>query len=356
MKKMQFFLLILLAFLFSACGPQPTPTSPPEAAANMANPAAKFCVDQGYQSEIRDEAGGQAGYCLFPDGSECEEWAFYRGECAPGSESQTSSGQLANPASENCVAVGGKWSIENRVGGGQFGVCYFEDNRQCEEWALLRGDCPVGGVKVTGYVTQAGRYCAIRGGTYAVTGSNSASDEQGTCTLKDGTQCDAWDYYNGKCGPGAAPTATGSILQPLTMEVCDGQAQAMAHFLDVLEVTQSEEPLNDPVTGISGTGCLSTVTGNGVKFKSPDAVVRSLAGMLKDEGWMEDPKLASGGPTGTGMGYRKGNQICLVAANWEPDVSANCPKDQPITSCTVAPEQQIYSVTLNCGEERHGEQ
>jgi putative hemolysin len=242
------------------------------------------------------------------------------------------------------------------VDGGQFGVCLFEDNRQCEEWALLRGDCPVGGVKVTGYVTQAGRYCAIRGGTYAVTGSRGASDEQGTCTLNDGTQCDAWDYYDSKCAPGAASTATGSTIQPLTMEVCDGQAQAIAHFLGVLEVTQSEEPLNDPVTGISGTGCMATVTGNGEKFKSPDAVVRSLAGMLKDEGWTEDPQLASGGPTGTGMGYRKDNQICLVAANWEPDVSANCPKDQPITSCTVAPEQQIYSVTLNCGEERHGEQ
>ena len=51
-----------------------------------------------------------------------------------------------------------------RGDGGQIGVCYFEDNRQCEEWALMRGECPVGGVKVTGYVTPAGRYCAITGG------------------------------------------------------------------------------------------------------------------------------------------------------------------------------------------------
>jgi putative hemolysin len=143
----------------------------------MANPASKFCVDQGYQSEIRDEAGGQVGYCLFPDGSECEEWAFYRGECAPSSESQPTPAQLANPASENCVAVGGTWTIENRVGGGQYGICLFEDNMQCEEWALLRGECPVGGVKITGYVTPAAVYCAITGGEYAITGNSGAEDE-----------------------------------------------------------------------------------------------------------------------------------------------------------------------------------
>jgi putative hemolysin len=149
--------LILTGFLVAACGAEPTPTaSPPEEAAGMANPASQFCVGQGYQSEIRDGADGQVGYCLFPDGSECEEWAFYRGECAPTSESEAAPAQLANPASENCVAVGGTRSIENRVDGGQFGLCLFEDNRQCEEWALLRGDCPVGGVKVTGYDAGSG--------------------------------------------------------------------------------------------------------------------------------------------------------------------------------------------------------
>jgi putative hemolysin len=42
-------------------------------------------VDQGYELEIRTEdGGGEVGYCIFTDGTECEEWAFYRGECAPG--------------------------------------------------------------------------------------------------------------------------------------------------------------------------------------------------------------------------------------------------------------------------------
>ena len=44
---------------------------------------------------------------------------------------------------------------------GQYGVCMFEDNRQCEEWALMHGDCPVGGLKITGYENEAEVYCAI---------------------------------------------------------------------------------------------------------------------------------------------------------------------------------------------------
>jgi len=109
---------------------------------------------------------------------------------------------LPNPASQNCTAVGGTLQIETRADGGQFGVCTFEDNRQCEEWALLRGECPVGGVKVTGYITAAGRYCAISGGEYTVTTPGDEQTEQGTCALPDGRICDAGEYYNGQCAVG----------------------------------------------------------------------------------------------------------------------------------------------------------
>ena len=57
---------------------------------------------------------------------------------------------IANPASVNCINKGGTLSIQKRSDGGEYGICIFEDNRQCEEWALFRGECPVGGKKVTG--------------------------------------------------------------------------------------------------------------------------------------------------------------------------------------------------------------
>lgn len=99
--------------------------------------------------------------------------------------------QLANPASQRCVASGGSLQIEKRPDGGQFGVCVFADNRQCEEWALFRGQCPVGGLKVTGYLTPASRYCAITGGRY--------DDSRTACTSPDGKTCSAESYYSGSC-------------------------------------------------------------------------------------------------------------------------------------------------------------
>ena len=108
---------------------------------------------------------------------------------------------LANPASVNCVQKGGTVRIETAPGGGQYGDCVFADNRQCEEWAMMRGHCPVGGVRVTGYVTPAARFCAITGGRYSVTANDNRPDEQGSCALPEGKLCDAVAYHAGRCGP-----------------------------------------------------------------------------------------------------------------------------------------------------------
>jgi len=266
-------------------------------------------------------------------------------------QTQAEPAQRPNLASDNCAKQGGSLSIEERGELGQVGICYFEDNLQCEEWALLRGDCPAGGVKVTGYGTPASRFCAITGGQYALTASNGAEEEQGTCTFSDGSQCDAWEYYNGKCNPGATTAPTGATIQPFIMEVCNDLAQAMSHTLGDLVPVQSEAPLEDFITGAKGTGCQATVMGSGAQIESPDAVVKSLGSLLAEQGWTEDAILASGGPTGSGAGYRKGEQLCYAAALWKPDDSANCPQDQPISDCDLTPEQQIYTVTLNCGVE-----
>ncbi|MCU0487655.1 MAG: beta-Ala-His dipeptidase [Anaerolineales bacterium] len=264
---------------------------------------------------------------------------------------QAERAQLPNPASQNCVEQGGSLAIETRGDGGQFGVCYFEDNRQCEEWALLRGDCPVGGVKVTGYITPAGRYCAITGGEYSISTGGGTDDEQGACTLTDGSQCDAWEYYNGTCTT-ATPVPEAWDIQPLTMEVCNGQAQAMAHALEVIEVTQSEAPLFDFASDESGVGCQATVIGNGAQFASPEAVVNDLGGMLEEQGWSHDPQLVAGSSIGIGAGYRLGNQICLATAVWHPADPSLCPEDQETADCPLEPEQKIYTISLNCGVKR----
>jgi putative hemolysin len=65
----------------SGCG-----TATTEPVAGLANPASVYCEEQGYRLEMRTDAdGGTYGVCIFLDGSECEEWAYYRGECQPAS-------------------------------------------------------------------------------------------------------------------------------------------------------------------------------------------------------------------------------------------------------------------------------
>ncbi len=119
--------------------------------------------------------------------------------CSGASAQPPPAQQLANPASVNCTQTGGTLRIERRPDGGQYGVCVFVDNYQCEEWALFRGECPAGGLRVTGYITPAARYCAITGGRYTVVARSGAADEQGACALPTGKACDADAYYAGAC-------------------------------------------------------------------------------------------------------------------------------------------------------------
>jgi len=142
MKRILIVALVLVVLILAACGPKPTP-APTGSAPGLPNPASKSCADQGYKVEIRTEAGGEVGYCIFPDGSECEEWAFYRGECVPGgAEAGVGTGML-NPASKSCVDQG--YTVEIRTeADGEVGYCIFPDGSECEEWAFYRGECAPG--------------------------------------------------------------------------------------------------------------------------------------------------------------------------------------------------------------------
>jgi putative hemolysin len=72
-------------------------------------------------------------------------------------------------AAQNCEAQGGKRVVE-RGPDGEIGICMFEDGRQCEEWALLLGRCPRGGIRVGAFATTSERHCAVRGGHMTIPG------------------------------------------------------------------------------------------------------------------------------------------------------------------------------------------
>jgi putative hemolysin len=48
---------------------------------------------------------------------------------------------MPNPASVNCTKHGGTLKIEPGKDGGQIGMCTFPNGKQCEEWAFMRNEC-----------------------------------------------------------------------------------------------------------------------------------------------------------------------------------------------------------------------
>ena len=53
--------------------------------------------------------------------------------------SSTSVG-IPNPASVNCVTIGGTLEIKRDVAGNEYGMCNFSNGTSCEEWALFRNE------------------------------------------------------------------------------------------------------------------------------------------------------------------------------------------------------------------------
>jgi putative hemolysin len=99
MKKIFTFTIIFLALIactvvvrtiigyFSVAQATTDSTATDMPQAGIPNPASVYCKEQGNKHEIRIAAdGSQNGICVFPDGSECDEWAYFRGECGPAAQ------------------------------------------------------------------------------------------------------------------------------------------------------------------------------------------------------------------------------------------------------------------------------
>lgn len=106
MKRIVVFTIILI--LLTACTtpqtqtvPEPIGTDMPQV--NISNPASVYCEQNSGKREIVTTAdGSQSGRCVFPGGSACDEWAYFRGECGPAIVATEASGGSAgeiNPGS-----------------------------------------------------------------------------------------------------------------------------------------------------------------------------------------------------------------------------------------------------------------
>lgn len=98
------FLSTILLMALTACtasqAQTPEPTTPDIPPVGMPNPASVYCGQNGGTLEIvTADDGSQSGRCVFPDGSVCDEWAYFRGECGPAVAEATADASGGDPGS-----------------------------------------------------------------------------------------------------------------------------------------------------------------------------------------------------------------------------------------------------------------
>jgi hypothetical protein len=71
MKKIMLIIMLSLLFL-TACKQEQS---------QIANPASVYCENQGGKVEMVNNPDGVQGICILKNGTRCDEWAYYRGEC-----------------------------------------------------------------------------------------------------------------------------------------------------------------------------------------------------------------------------------------------------------------------------------
>jgi len=130
----------MILTILTACTALPTQGMPDTVTtdkpqANMPNPASVYCEQNGNKLEIVTAAdGSQSGRCIFPDGSACDEWVYYRGECGPAvvvstieagdsTEEQASGGYMPPGTLEEVVDW---WGVIKRMEPGAQFDDYFE--------------------------------------------------------------------------------------------------------------------------------------------------------------------------------------------------------------------------------------
>jgi putative hemolysin len=95
--------------------------------------------------------------------------------------------KIANPAAVYCKGLGYEYKIIADSEGGQKGVCVFLDKSECDAWDFFTGKC---GKEYT--------YCEMHGGKIITTTEGcSFSSECALCVLPNGTKINEWDYFRG---------------------------------------------------------------------------------------------------------------------------------------------------------------
>ncbi|MFA4855374.1 MAG: DUF333 domain-containing protein [archaeon] len=112
----------------------------------LPNPASVYCEEQGGSLRIEDTEAGQVGICTLAGGTECEEWAYYRGECPAGTKLEEKAGEFCNQANLAGIFVCGNYVkvVSSLLGGGSTYYALEYYMLENGEWDIGI-QCPIAG-------------------------------------------------------------------------------------------------------------------------------------------------------------------------------------------------------------------
>jgi putative hemolysin len=185
-----FFLIFLLLAPILGCSPRAEQPTEADTLTGLANPASVYCQGLGYDEETREGEMGQYGVCLFPDDSECDTWDFLAGRCGQQHSYCDQQGYQLEATEDGNIAT-----------------CTFDDGSICSEFTYFKGDCepgenmpdqPRGSDPLAGLANPASVYCQGLG--YDEETREGEMGQYGACLFPDGSECDTWDFLAGRCG------------------------------------------------------------------------------------------------------------------------------------------------------------
>lgn len=79
MRILSISVVLILTLFATGCSLLPQRTEPSQPARD--NASVSYCESRGGIYQERARSGGRVGYCVFPDATECEAWAFFHSLC-----------------------------------------------------------------------------------------------------------------------------------------------------------------------------------------------------------------------------------------------------------------------------------
>jgi len=121
-------LVLLVAGFSVGCMTKENNTSDSnEPGMGIANPAAVYCKELGYEYKIiTDSEGGQRGVCILPDNTICDEWEFFKGKCGKEFTYCEKHGGKIITTTEGCNITS------------ECAVCVLSDGTKINEWDYFR--------------------------------------------------------------------------------------------------------------------------------------------------------------------------------------------------------------------------